>query len=469
MTHGLRGNRIFTLTGFRNTKAEREFDTIIAGGGAAGVGAAVGASLAGAKTLLVESGGSLGGAASLRGVITYCGIYTFEDPPRQVVHGVMREVLERLASRSAVTGPHRHRGVFLVFDPEANKRVLDEVCLDAGVNLSFHSRAIRAHKEGNRLAGIVLETAGEFSEVTANSFVDATGEATLAHLAGASTRYGNAGNQLNLGSLATRFGGISAEASVTADDIAAAVAESRGRGIGPFSKDKSVVCRLPYSADLVIYVASHDYDPRDRSSITEAELAGRRQAEAYLEAVRTIPGCERAYLVSTGPEFGTRESRHLNCVYQLTWRDVMNKRGFEDCIALGAWGAEWHERETFGSVMEAAPGNGFYQIPLDCLRSVDTCNLLAAGRTADGDRKAGAAIRVLGTAIATGQAAGVAAAQIADSGGISVPDLQRELFEQGQTATPEQLAEMRVKPPWEPAPREFAKAKIRGILFGGRD
>ena len=124
-------------------------------------------------------------------------------------------------------------------------------------------------------------------------------------------------------------------------------------------------------------------------------MAGRRQAEAYLEAVRTIPGCERAYLVSTGPEFGTRESRHLNCMYQLTWRDVMNKRGFEDCVALGAWGAEWHERETFGSVMEAAPGNGFYQIPLGCLRSIDTGNLLAAGRTADGDRKAGAAIRVL--------------------------------------------------------------------------
>ena len=423
------------------------FDTIVVGGGAAGVGAAVGASRAGANTLLVESSGSLGGAASLRGVITYCGVYTFEDPPRQVVYGVMQQILEYLERRRAVTGPHRHRGVFLVFDPEANKSALDRVCLDAGVNLMFHSRAIRARREENRLVGIVLETAGEFSEATANSFVDATGEATLAHLAGASTRYGNAGNRVNLGSLATRFGGIPAETNVTAADIAAAVARSRQRGIGPFSKDKSVVCRLPHSADLVIYVASHDYDPRDGLSITRAELAGRRQAQAYLEAVRMIPGCGRAYLVSTGPEFGTRESRHLNCAYQLTWRDVMDKRRFEDCAALGAWGAEWHERGTFASVMETAPGKSFYQIPLGCLRSVDTGNLLAAGRTADGDRKAGAAIRVLGTAVATGQAAGVAAAQIADTGSICVPDLQRELFAQGQTATPEQLAEARSKTP----------------------
>ena len=445
MTHSLSCKRIFALSSFQNTKADREFDTIVVGGGAAGVGAAVGASLAGAKTLLVESSGCLGGAASLRGVITYCGVYTFEDPPRQVVYGVMRQILERLESRSAITGPHRHRGVFLVFDPESNKRVLDQVCLDAGVNLSLHSRAIRAHKDEDRLSGVVLETAGEFSEVTANSFVDATGEATLAALAGASTRYGNVGDQVNLGSLATRFGGLSPQAKVTAEDVAAAVAASRQRGIGPFSKDRSVVCRLPYSGDLVIYVVSHDYDPRDRTSITRAELAGRRQAEAYLEAIRIIPGCERAYLVSTGPEFGTRESRHLNCAYQLTWSDIMSKRRFEDCVALGAWGAEWHERETFGSVMETAPENGFYQIPLGCLRSADTCNLLAAGRTADGDRKAGAAIRVLGTAIATGQAAGVAASQIADSGGIRVPDLQRELFEQGQTATPEQLAEVRAQ------------------------
>ncbi len=418
---------------------DQQYDVIVAGGGAAGVGAAVGASLAGARTLLVESSGCLGGAASIRGVITYCGVYTFEDPPRQVVHGVMGQVIEKLRARAAITGPHRFRGVFLVFDPEANKRALDQVCLDAGVALSLHSRVIRAQRRDSQLKNIVLETAGEFSELSAAAFVDATGEATLAHLAGASTRYGNFGDNPNLASLSTRFGGISPDTHISAERIAAAVAGARETGIGPFSKDKSVVCRLPFGGDLVIYVASHDYDPRDRASITEAELSGRRQAEAYLQAIRTIPGCEQAYLVSTGPEIGTRESRHLNCLVQLSWRDVQLRKSFEDCIALGAWGAEWHDRDTFASEMEAAPDNGFYQIPLGCLRSVDTTNLLAAGRTADGDRKAGAAIRVLGTAMATGQAAGVAAAQIADEQKTNIRDLQNELYRQGQTATPDQL------------------------------
>ena len=417
----------------------QHYDVTVVGGGAAGVGAAVGASLAGAKTLLVESSGCLGGAASIRGVITYCGVYTFEDPPRQVVHGAMQQVMAGLRAQAAITGPHRFRGVFLVFDPEANKRVLDRICLDAGVDLSLHSRVIRAYRQGNQLAGIVMETLGEFSEVSAATFVDATGDAALASLSGASTRYGNAGEKLNLGSLSTRFGGLSPDTEITADSIAAAVAAARRQGCGPFTKDKSVVCRLPYGGDLVIYVASHDYDPRDRRSITEAEVYGRRQAEAYLAAIRTIAGCEQAYLVSTGPEFGTRESRHLNCAYSITWDDIRNRQHFDDCIALGAWGAEWHDRDTFGSTMETVPENSFYQIPLACLKSVDTDNLFAAGRTADGDRKAGAAIRVLGTAMATGQAAGAAAAQLADRNKLSVSDLQNELFRQGQTATPEQL------------------------------
>ena len=76
---------------------------------------------------------------------------------------------------------------------------------------------------------------------------------------------------------------------------------------------------------------------------------GRRQAYEYLEILRTMPGCEKAYLVSTGPGFGTRESRHINAVEQLEWQDVGEGRERSDTVALGAWGVEWHDRKTFGS------------------------------------------------------------------------------------------------------------------------
>jgi FAD dependent oxidoreductase len=190
------------------------------------------------------------------------------------------------------------------------------------------------------------------------------------------------------------------------------------------SKDRSLIARLPISNDLCCYLVSEDYDPRDARSISAAERRGRQQAWIYLDILRSLPGCDKAYLVSTGPDFGTRESRHVNAVYQLTWEDVTEGRRVPDAIALGAWGAEWHDRATFESTYVAPPDGSAYEIPLRCLMSENTPNLFAAGRAADGDQKAGASLRVMGTAFATGQAAGAAAAMLADHGRI-VPDTVR--------------------------------------------
>ncbi len=407
-------------------------DVVVIGGGSAGVGAAVGAADAGAKTLLVESAGCLGGAASLRGVITYCGIYSTGAEPRQVVHGVAERVLAKLRQRGALTGPQRFRGVFIVFDPETNKLALDEVCAEAAVEVQFHTRLVAARREAGRLVELTVQDHGGPRTITADAFIDATGEADLAHLAGAATRYGNEG-EVNLGSLSTRFGGVPQDVDVSADQLGAMVDELASEEGRELTKRVSVVVRLPISGDLSVYVASADYDPRDAASISRAEAFGRRQAQHYLEAVRRIDGCSDAYLVSTGPEFGTRESRHLDTIQQLTWQDIETRRAFDDCIALGGWGAEWHDRATYVSTLDLPPEGEPFQIPLGCLCSIDTPNLFAAGRTADGDRKAGAAIRVMGTAFATGQAAGVSAAHFSSRGTFDPTDVRAELIAQGAT------------------------------------
>ena len=384
------------------------YDVVVTGGGAAGVSAAVASARTGAKTLLVERHGCLGGAAAVRNVLTLCGLYTLSQQPRLVVGGIAKEVLSGLNALGAVSDVQRFRGVFVAFEPEALKRVYDELVIQSGVDVVFAGQVSGAIREGGRVVEVSYLDHGGAHRVRAKAFVDCTGEGDLAWLAGAATRYGNQG-AANLGTLGMRVGGIPKGVRVTADDYIRAIEEA-GVALGRITKKRCVVVRLPVSGDLIVYLASEDYDPRDAASLAKAEIGARSQAWRYLQAIQRIAGCEDAYLVSTGPEIGTRESRHIDSVRPFTWDDVQGRVSFADSIGLGAWGAEWHDRRDWSSSFDYPPDKGAYEIPLSCLRSLDTPNLFAAGRLADGDRLAGAAIRVMGTAMVTGQAAGVAAA-----------------------------------------------------------
>lgn len=181
----------------------------------------------------------------------------------------------------------------------------------------------------------------------ANAFVDCPGDGDLAHLSGAATRYGNHGT-VNLGSLATRFGGFSPDARPTAALWLEAIIDAKMEHPelqDLCKKNASVLLKLP-SGDIVTFLASAAYDARDSTSITAAVAAGRRQAQMYLEIIKKLPGHENMYLVSSGPNFGTRESRHVDAAYQLTESDIMANSSLDDTIALGAWDMEFHDEEA---------------------------------------------------------------------------------------------------------------------------
>src|SRR5947209_6620591 len=135
-------------------ESRSKYDVVVAGGGSAGVAAAVAAARIGARTLLVEAAGFLGGAATLRNVLTYCGLYTLGPKPRPAVGGIAQEVLTGLRALGALTGPKRFRGVFVVFDPEAVNRVLDDIALQAGVDVLLHALVIGAEREGDAIRSV---------------------------------------------------------------------------------------------------------------------------------------------------------------------------------------------------------------------------------------------------------------------------------------------------------------------------
>jgi len=255
------------------TRAE-SYDVVVVGGGSAGVAAAVAAARIGARTLLVEAAGFLGGAATLRNVLTYCGLYTLGPKPRPAVGGIAQEVLAALRALGALVGPKRFRGVFVVFDPEAVKRVLDDIALEAGVDVLLHALLIAAERDGNAVRAVTVQDRSGPRRIEARAFVDASGDCDLVYFAGASTRYGNRGF-INMGTLGTRFGGIPREVPVSAARWSKAIRAAKARAFRTSPKRPGSWCGCRSRA-----TSSPIWSPRNTTPGTRPASAPRRCADA---------------------------------------------------------------------------------------------------------------------------------------------------------------------------------------------
>src|SRR5260221_9782096 len=127
-----------------------------------------------------------------------------------------------------------------------------------------------------------------------------------------------------------RLGGITADADLSPTRWAAAIVQAKQRGVKPLVSESGLCFRVPLTNDVATYFIDEKYDARDAHSLTEAEIDGREQARAYLQAIRTIPGCENASLLATVLKIGTRESRHANSLYQVTIQEDQKGGHFDD-------------------------------------------------------------------------------------------------------------------------------------------
>ncbi len=397
------------MTNARNAR----YDVVVVGGGAAGMSAAVAAAGTGAKVVLIERYGFLGGAAANSLVLAYCGFFQKGPEPIVAVRGIGEQFLNILASIgqdvSPVVSPSGNRIILL--DPEAVKFAGDRLLDEAGVSVLLHSRVTGAAVDDGRITSItVTDHAGGF-EVNASAFVDASGEATLASLSGAEMSVDSfTSPHIQPASMPVRIGGVAPGIEFDRDRMADLIAVHNLISDAPIHRgDGGVMFRLPISGDYWWMTIDLVTDGLTGADLGAAERQARQEAWRNLGLLRQLRGFEKAYIVATGPQIGIRETRRPKSREDLTGKALERGWRRDDGIGRAAWPMEVHEAPGRARLIDVG-GEGFADIPPGALRAVDIDNLYLGGRVAGADSIAYGSSRVMGTAFATGQAAGVMAA-----------------------------------------------------------
>lgn len=387
------------------------FDVAVVGGGSAGVAAAVAAARQGARVALVERYGFLGGAATNAQVLAYCGFYYRRPEPVRAVGGIGAEMLARLSALGMAADPIRSRtdNWIVALEVEPVKAALDGLVAEAGVALHLHARMIEAMHDGARISAIrAVDHQGAF-EIAARSFVDASGEADLAAFADVPMAWvatDDAPGQF--ASYCVRIGGIPQDVEIDRAALKAMPRPDTAPGVS-LREDGGIIIRQP-GTDIIWWMGIDiRTDGLSSHSLTRAEQQGRRLAWDFVERLGRLPGCEKARLVATGPQVGIRESRRPQARLMVATADALAGRHADDGIARAAWPIEVH-KEAGRPTMTPIGGDGYFDVPLRALRAAQIDNLWLAGRTAGAEEGAFGSLRVMGTAFATGQAAGTAAA-----------------------------------------------------------
>lgn len=436
---------VFTLPA-EEIAVSREVDVLVAGGGPAGVAAAIAAARSGARTLLIEQRGFLGGMGTVALVPAFC---PYSDGEKAVVRGIGLELLDRMKDGCEPEFRERFGAEldWVPIDPEVLKRVYDEAVAESGAEVLLHTIASQTvmDETGRRINGVVIVNKSGRSLIRAATVIDTTGDADLAALAGAPFHKGGESGDLQAATMCyllanvdrKRFEQYRIESGDT-DQIHQAVQQAQADGNLPQGRDS--VSGLSWVADYLVGVNfGHVFgiDGSRAEDLTRGAIEGRKLVLRQLEFFRAyVPGFEHAHLVSTGEQIGIRETRRIVGDYVLTQDDFMNMASFPDDIARNSYFIDIHMARSSGAMhIHHLPPGKSHGVPYRCLLPVGLDNVWVAGRAASSDRVVQGSLRVMPNCFAMGQAAGMAAAMAAAADGrsrsVDIPLLQRRLIEQG--------------------------------------
>ncbi|MDX1284478.1 MAG: FAD-dependent oxidoreductase [Draconibacterium sp.] len=367
----------------REIEVIAETDVLVIGGGPAGVAAAIAAARGGAETYLVERYNHLGGLWTGGLVLPYLSTHALDKNKqfRQVIYGLGNEMAQRLFK----LGMAIHE-VNPVIDPEAGKYVLDEMIVDAGVKMLYHSWGVNAIMDGNTIKGVFIESKSGRQAVLAKVIVDCTGDGDVLYWAG--EQFENMHYHIGL---VHRLGNV-----------------DRINKNAPGYKKMHIGGATPLpSVNWVNMHGHNDQNGIDMMNLSRLQLEYRKQIWESVEEIKKVPGHEEVFLLDTASQMGVRMSRILDGEYRLTLEDSMTYKSFDDAIGIsGAW-----TTMLYNGRKVSKNERPMWQIPYRSLLPKKTENLLVAGRCFCFEKELVEDTRIIGTCLVTGHGAGAAAAR----------------------------------------------------------
>jgi hypothetical protein len=443
-----------------------ECDVLVIGAGPAGIGAAVAAARSGAKTLLVERYGFVGGnltAAMVNPMFTFHDIHG-----EQVIRGIAGEVVDRLvkltASPGHVTDLTFDNASMTPFDPEGMKLLLFDMAEEAGVELLLHSVFSDAVAVDGRVQHVIVENKSGRQAIRPKFVIDCSADADVVARVGAPFVKGRESDgALQPVTLFYRIGGIDytvvrrwmkdnrarmkdaptdveIDSSSTLAFLGLSELVKDAMASGEYPKDAApriLMYQLPRDGQIAVNCTRlQGIDGTRADDLTRAEVLTRRQAwQIHKFLQKHVGGFENSYIVDTGVQVGVRETRRIVGDYTMVEDDVLNSRAFPDGIACGTFAIDIHPPDGKQQIFTGS-GRAVYEIPYRSLLPQGLDNLLVAGRCISATHTAFGSIRVMATAMGIGQGAGTAAAfAVRDnitSREVDVDEVRRELLRQGQ-------------------------------------
>lgn len=389
-----------------------KYDLIVAGGGLAGVAAAVSAAKEGAKTLLIEKNSHLGGAASNCLVNPFMK-YSLKIEKEQSIYyeqlncGLFKIIVDRLRTMGGLDETHMF-GV--VFNVEFMKKILEDLCAESAVDLLYNTTVTGAKVNDGNVHSIQVYNSNGFFDLSANYFIDCTGDGDLCVEAGASFRLGrDEDNLCQPMTLCFWVSNVDME-QFKKDRPKINDVYKQWREEGRIKNPRENVLIFNHIAPGILHFNTTriiNLNPVDACDLTRAQIEARKQIFEMYDFLRVnFNSFKKSVLLMSAPEIGIRESRMIEGDYVFCLDDILAYRKFDDSIACGCYEVDIHNPSGTGTRIINLKGDDYYTIPLRSLLPRGLNNLLVAGRCISSTHEAQSAYRIMPIVCNIGEAAG---------------------------------------------------------------